>query len=185
MSFDSHRTLSLLFSALSSSISTTLSGSCSTSFQPRTCADPHGLGGEGFSESDPLTGYEPKMVGDKDGRRQDGYPRSSLNKRVLTLPKTRSCTLLNKVKLRKLRVSSPYHTTSHYCLRPRILLKALLRLRKQTWTTNRFVLCWLHHGILPKREASAEGLMSSSSQSLRETCGMALTSEKNGTRRLF
>ena len=26
----------------------TLSGSCSTSFQPRTCADPHALGGDGF-----------------------------------------------------------------------------------------------------------------------------------------
>ena len=34
-------------------------------FQPRTCADPHGLGGDGFTESEPRTGYEPKMVGDK------------------------------------------------------------------------------------------------------------------------
>ena len=28
----------------------------------------------------------------------------------------------------------------------KFLLKALLRLKKQTWTTNKFVLCWLHHG---------------------------------------
>ena len=48
MSFDPHSTPSLLFSTLPSSTSSTLSGSCSTSFQPRTCADPHGLGGDGF-----------------------------------------------------------------------------------------------------------------------------------------
>ena len=42
-----------------------LSGSCSTSFQPRTFADPHGLRGDGFTESEPRTGYEPKTVGDK------------------------------------------------------------------------------------------------------------------------
>ena len=29
----------------------------------------------------------------------------------------------------------------------KILLKALLRLKKSTWTTNKFVLCWLHHGV--------------------------------------
>ena len=39
------------------------------------------------------------------------------------------------------------HETSHCGLRLMILLKALLRLKKQTWTTNKFVLCWLHHGI--------------------------------------
>ena len=39
-----------------------------------------------------------------------------------------------------------YHITSHCCLGLKILLKALLRLKKQTWTTNKFVLCWLHHG---------------------------------------
>ena len=34
-------------------MSPTLSGSCSTSCQPRTCADPHGLGRDGFAASDP------------------------------------------------------------------------------------------------------------------------------------
>ena len=58
MSFDPHSTPSLLFSTLSSSVSLPLSGSCSTSFQPRTCADPHGIGGDGFTESDPLTSPE-------------------------------------------------------------------------------------------------------------------------------
>ena len=55
MSFDPHSTLSLLFYALSSSISPALSGSCATSFQPRICPNPHGLGGDGFTESDPPT----------------------------------------------------------------------------------------------------------------------------------
>ena len=48
MSFDPHRTPPLLFSTLPSSTSSTLSGSCSTSFQPRACADPHGRRGDGF-----------------------------------------------------------------------------------------------------------------------------------------
>ena len=64
MSFDPHRTPPLLFSTLPSSISSTLSGSCSTSFQPRACADPHFLGGDGFTEFERRTGYEPKMVVD-------------------------------------------------------------------------------------------------------------------------
>ena len=72
--------------------------------------------------------------------------RSSLNKRVLTLPKIRSSTPLKKVKLRKMRIRSPCHSTSHSCLRPRIQWKALPRLKRQTWMTNKFVFCWLHHG---------------------------------------
>ena len=65
MSLDPHSTPSLLFSTPPSSTLPTLSGSCSTSFQPRTCADPHGLRGDGFTESEPRTGHEPKTVGDK------------------------------------------------------------------------------------------------------------------------
>ena len=73
--------------------------------------------------------------------------RSSLNKRVNTTPpKITSTALLKRVRFPKLRISSLYHTTSHYCLRPKNLLNALPRLKKQTWTTNKFVLCWLHHG---------------------------------------
>ena len=87
---------------LSSSISPTLSGSCSTSFQPRTCADPHGLGGDGFTESDPLTGYEPKTIGAKTiGDKMVGDIFNPIVKRVLTLPKITSSTLLKKVKFRK------------------------------------------------------------------------------------
>ena len=65
MSFDPHSTLSLSLSTLPSSTSPALSGSCSTSFQSRTCADPHGLRGDGFTESETSHSYEPKMVGDK------------------------------------------------------------------------------------------------------------------------
>ena len=64
MSFDLHRAPSLLFSTLPSSISPTLSGSCSTSIQPGTCADPRGLGDDGFTESEPRTGYEHNKVVD-------------------------------------------------------------------------------------------------------------------------
>ena len=52
-----------------------------------------------------------------------------------------------KVRFQQLRISSLYPTISHCCLLLKILLKALLRLKKQTWTTNKFVLCWLHHGV--------------------------------------
>ena len=73
--------------------------------------------------------------------------RSSLSKRLSTP--------LKRVRFPKLRMRAKswyttrflYHTTNHCCLRLKILLKALLRLKKQTWTTNKFVLCWLHHGI--------------------------------------
>ena len=64
MSFDPHRTPALMTSMLPSSTSPTLSGSCSKSFQPRTCADPRGLRGDGFTASDPLTGNEPNSVVD-------------------------------------------------------------------------------------------------------------------------
>ena len=66
------------------------------------------------------------------------FSRSSQNRRVLNL--------LKIVKFWKLRIRSPYRTTSHYCLRPRIQRKALPHLERQTWMTNEFVLCWLHHG---------------------------------------
>ena len=72
--------------------------------------------------------------------------RWSLTQRVLTLPKITSTPPLKRVRFQKLRISSLYHKPSHYCLRPKILLKALPRLKKQTWTTNLFVLHWLHHG---------------------------------------
>ena len=55
MSFDLHSTPTLMTSILPSSTSPTLSGSCSTSIQPRTCADPRGLGCDGFTESEPRT----------------------------------------------------------------------------------------------------------------------------------
>ena len=64
MSFDPRSMPTLMTSSLPSSTSPTLSGSCSMSIQPRTCADPRGLGGDGFKESDPRTGYEPKSVVD-------------------------------------------------------------------------------------------------------------------------
>ena len=35
------------------------------SFQPRTSADPLCLWGNGFTASEPRTGYEPKTVGNK------------------------------------------------------------------------------------------------------------------------
>ena len=38
-------------------------------------------------------------------------------------------------------VKTFFLSTSHCCLPPKIPLKALLRLKKQTWTTNKFVLC--------------------------------------------
>ena len=95
--------------------------------------------------------------------------RSLLNRRILPTVKT--------IRLPKLRVMSKLcPTTSHSCLLLKILLKALLRLKKQTWTTNKFVLCWLHHSTYRSEKQvrndrkfitlKREGLMSSSSQEL-------------------
>ena len=81
-------------------------------------------GGEGFMDPQPRTGYEPN--------------RSSLSKRLNTPQK--------RVRFQKLRISSLYRTTSHCCLLLKILLEGVLCLKKQTWTTNKFVLCWLHRG---------------------------------------
>ena len=67
MSFDLHSTPPLLFSTLPSSISPALSGSCSTSIQPETCADPRDLGGDGFTESDPRTEKEFAISGKQKG----------------------------------------------------------------------------------------------------------------------
>ena len=64
--------------------------------------------------------------------------RSLLNRRILPALKT-----IRSLKLRVMSKLCP--TTSHCCFLLKILLKALLRLKKQTWTTNKFVLCWLHH----------------------------------------
>ena len=108
------------------------------------CADSRGLRGDGFTDPEPRTGYEPTGL---------STTRPSLSKR-LSAP-------LKRVRFQKLRISSLYPTTSHYCLRLKILLKALLCLKKQT---------------LLERKASVErsqiyhserkGFMSSSSQSL-------------------
>ena len=61
MSFDPHSTPSLLFSTRPSSTSPILSGSRSTSFQPRTRADPHSLRGDGFTESELRTLWALKL----------------------------------------------------------------------------------------------------------------------------
>ena len=141
LSFDPHSTPSLLFSILLSSTLPTLSGSCSTSSQPRTCADPHSLRGDGFAESEPRTSYEPKIVGNKmvgDKTVVDTFTP------IVTEQEGAHSTEDHKhySDSRKLRISSHYHTTSHCCLRPKVPLKALLRLKKQTY---KFVLCWLHN----------------------------------------
>ena len=127
--------------------------------------------------------------------------RSSLSKRLSTL--------LKRVRLQNLRIraknwfttGSLYHKTSHCCLRLKILLKALLRLKKQSWTTNKFVLCWLHHGVYQSEKqvrndhkfitlkemvwCQVHFIVWTSFHGHRETFGMALTSEKIGSRRIF
>ena len=92
----------------------------------------------------------------------------------------RLSTLLKRVRFQKLRISSLYPTTSHCCLRLKILLKDLLRLKKQTWTTNKFVLCWLHHCIYRSERQVRNEHKFIELHVYKETCGMALTSERSG-----
>ena len=64
-----------------------------------------------------------------------------------SLMKRRILLALKTIRLPKLRVMPNLcPTTSHCCLPLKILLKSLLCVKKQTRTTNKFVLCWLHHG---------------------------------------
>ena len=65
MSFNLHSMPTLLTSISLLSTTPSLSGLGSKSIQSRThCGDPHGLGGDGFPESEPRIGYEPNGVVD-------------------------------------------------------------------------------------------------------------------------
>ena len=88
------------------------------------CADPREPRGDGYTDPEPRTGYEPHRIVDNQVK----------NRRILpALPKLRATSRLCP-------------STSHCCLLLKILLKVLLRLKKETWTKNKFMLCWLHHG---------------------------------------
>ena len=172
-----------------------LSGSCSTSFQPRTCADSHGLGGDGFTASDPLTGCEPKMAGDKTVidifnpivTEQEGT-HSTENQELYSTEESQIPEIEDNFSL-------PYNQSSLPSTQDS--MESLSTPQEADDEQVRILLASPRY--LPEREASAErsqtyhpggqGLMSSSSESLnfrhKETCGMALTSEMNGTKRLF
>ena len=83
--------------------------------------------GDGNTDPEPLTGYEPNRIVDN----QITYEQEDF-----------TCTEDNQITELEGHMSNLCPTTSHCCFPLKILLKALLRLR----TTNKFVLCWLHHG---------------------------------------
>ena len=93
------------------------------------CADPRERGGGGYTCPEPLTGDEPNRI---------VHNQIIIEQEDITWTEDRVMPKLCP-------------TTSHCCLLLKILLKALLRLKKQSWTTNKFVLCWLHHGTYPSR----------------------------------
>ena len=119
--------------------------------------------------------------------------RSLMNRRILLALKT--------IKLPKLKVMSKLcPTTIHCCLLLEILLKTLLRLKNQTWTTNKFVLCWLHHGTYrsekqlrndrkfitqKKRRIDVQFISRSELHRHRETCFVFTSAEKVELRRVF
>ena len=71
--------------------------------------------------------------------------RSSLNKRVLTLPKIPSTTQLKRVRFQKLMISSlPYNQS--VLSSSQDSMESLATPQEADWTTNKFLLCWLHHG---------------------------------------
>ena len=102
------------------------------------CADSRDLRGDGFTDPEPRTGYEPKRTVDNPIVTEREIEHSTEESQI---PEVED-------KGKELTGDpSHYYFTSHCCLRLKILLKALRRLKKQTWTTNKFVLCWPHHGI--------------------------------------
>ena len=86
---------------------------------------------DGFTDPEPRTGYEPKMIVDNPTTTEQEIAHSSEESQITEI-------------VDKGLICDPFS------LHPQpvivVLLKAMLWLKKQTWTTNKFVLCWLHHG---------------------------------------
>ena len=144
MSHDLHSAPSILSSLSLSSTSLSLTGSGSRLITSRIhCADSRGLRGDGFIE--PRTGYEPKTVGDKTVGAKTVGDKTVFDIFYLIVTEQESehySTEESQIPDIEDKFSLPGNQS-----RLKILLKALLRLKKQTWTTYKFVLSWLQHGI--------------------------------------
>ena len=94
------------------------------------CADSRELRGDGFTDLEPRTSCEPRRIVN--------------NKQEIAHSTEES--LITDIEDKGL-ICDQFSLPHNRCrLRLKILLKILLRLKKQTLTTNKFVLCWLHHG---------------------------------------
>ena len=137
MPHDLHSTPSILSSLSLSSTSPSFASSGSRLITSGIhCADSRGFRGDGFVDPEPRTGYEPKRTVHNPIVTEQEIEHSAEESQIPGLED-------KSKELKNVSFSLPKNQS----LRLKILLKALLRLKKQTWTTNKFVLCWLHHGI--------------------------------------
>ena len=123
------------------------------------CADSQEPRGDGYTDPELRTGYEPK--------------KRIVDNQIIYEQEDKTCTEDNQITEIEGHVKSFSYNQSLFSS------KALLHLKKQTWTTNQFVLL-VSPRHLPEQEASAErsqvchsereGLMSSSSQGLNFIC---------------
>ena len=136
MSHDLHSTPSILPSISLSSTSPSLTGSRLITSRIH-CTGSRGLRGDSFADTQPRTGYEPRRTVDNPIVTEQEIEHTTEESQIQEI----------EGKGKEL-IFDPFSLPSNQSLlfRFKILLKALLRLKKQTWTTNKFVLCWLHHG---------------------------------------
>ena len=200
MSFDPHSTPSLLFSTLPSSTSSTLSGSCSSSFQPRTCADPHCLGGWRFSGI--RTSHR---LWAQDGWRQECWRQDGCRRHYHDRHWTRGCSLYRRSKSllywwgsdsrnwgKVLLAIQPSLSSTQDSMEslatPQVAdlddeqIRALLaygvyRSEKQVRNDHKF--------ISLKRRFDVKFISKSELLRHRQTCFMVLTSEKIGSKWIF
>ena len=139
MSHNLHSTPTFLTPTSPSSTSPSLTGSGSRLITSRIhCTDSRGLRGDGFAAPQPRTGYEPTRTVDNPTVTEQEIEHFTEESQIQEIEDKGKELIYDPFSL-------PYNQSLLFRLK--ILLKALLRLQKQTWTTNKYVLCWLHHGI--------------------------------------
>ena len=139
MSHALHRTPSMLSSISFSSTSFSFTGSASRLITSRIhCADSRDLGGDGCTDPEPHTGNEPKETVDNPIVTEKEIEHSTEESQIPEIEDKCKELIFDKFSLPKKPVVVVFDSRFY---------RALLHLKKQTGTTNKFVLCLLHHGV--------------------------------------
>ena len=122
---------SIVSSISLSSTSPSFTGSRSRVITSRIhCADSRGFGGDGFTNPEPRTGYEPKRTFDNPIVTEQEIEHSTEESQIPEIDDKSKEVIHDPFSL-------PYNQ-SIVVFDSRFFLEALRRLKKQTWTTNKF-----------------------------------------------